>query len=515
MSYLVRRQFRSSARVFERLIKKPWSESLERVLTLESVPESFKNNEGLYSLEPYELSATFKNILKEGELTPNQRIQVHNKLIEELTKFDFAVAAIHLKELEQISGPLSVPAFIQVLENNPGRVKSSWEYFEENFDTVKLSDDALITVLNRLVNLDPIDIRDGKKVMTVTDVARTIHVINLIKDKSKVSHEVWNKLIENIILSNTSVVLPKVFEIIPLQLDIPETSEELTHLQLYNLIHLKTLRNLFETEQNTFIRLFSLVGTHDSVPITEKEAQAYESFVKDFNAIGENLGLESSDSVASKIGTGSTFEEMLSFIKEAEIDKKQLSFAKMLLRYLGMHKGDTKRALEFYHEYLMAHPSHADELMYELFLSFAYQSFVHSNDKFLQVAESLIPPDSCDKHKLNVLRCLILVNSKFNVDRSLDIFNKNIQSISKEKSPITNTSDAALLCEDLVLAFLRNKDRDFAHVIFEGAAREKIIDGPTAVKRVKNILTLYGESIEEKNCTEIMDKEIERVLKSL
>lgn len=142
-------------------------------------------------------------------------------------------------------------------------------------------------------------------------------------------------------------------------------------------------------------------------------------------------------------------------------------------------------------------------------------SFAHSNDKFLQVAESLIPPDSCDEHKLNVLRCLILVNSKFNVDRSLDIFNKNIQSISKEKSPITNTSDAALLCEDLVLAFLRNKDRDFAHVIFEGAAREKIIDGPTAVKRVKNILTLYGESIEEKNCTEIMDKEIERVLKSL
>lgn len=225
-----------------------------------------------------------------------------------------------------------------------------------------------------MVNFDPIDIRDGKKVMTVTDVARSIHIINLIRDKPKISHEVWNKLIENIILSNTSVVLPKVFEIIPLQLDIPETSEELTHLQLYVLLHLKNLRDLFETEQNTFIRLFSLVGTHDTVPITEKEAQAYESFVKDFNAIGENLGLESSDLVASKIGTGSTFEEMLSFIKQAEIDKKQLSFAKMLLRYLGMHKGDTKRALEFYHEYLMAHPSHADELMYELFLSFAYQS---------------------------------------------------------------------------------------------------------------------------------------------
>lgn len=100
---------------------------------------SFRNNKALYSLEPYELSATFKNILKQGDLTPNQRIQVHNKLIEELTKFDFAVAAIHLKELEQISGPLSVPAFIQVLENNPGRVKSSWEYFEENFSTVKLA----------------------------------------------------------------------------------------------------------------------------------------------------------------------------------------------------------------------------------------------------------------------------------------------------------------------------------------------------------------------------------------
>ncbi|CDO93705.1 unnamed protein product [Kluyveromyces dobzhanskii CBS 2104] len=515
MANVLRRHFHSSIPVLEKLLKKPWAESLQRVLALESVPESFRNREQLRSLEPYGLSDSFKDLMQNADLSTNQRVQIHNKLIEELTQFDFAVAAMHLKELQHISGSLSLPAFIQVLENNPGRVKSTWEYFKENFDTVKTSDDALVSVLNRLVNFDPIDVRDGKKVMTVTDVARSVHILSLVKDKSKISVELWTKLVNNIILSHTSAVLPQIFEVMPSSHNISELPEDLTQLQVYGLHTHRDLNNLFEADQDKFMRLFSIVGTHNEIPVTEQETQAYEAFVKEFNYVAESLKFPSKDLMTINIPTEMIFEEIVTFIKKTEIDKSHLAYAKMLLRYLGMHKGDTKRALEFYHEYIMAHPSHSEELMYEVFLSFAYQSFVHSNDKFLKVAETLIPSDSYDDHQLNVLRCLVLVNSKFNPDRSLDLFNKNIQILSKEKNPITNTSDAALLCEDLILAFLRNKDRDFSHVIFEGAAREKIIDGPTAVKRVKNILTLYGESIEEENCTEIMDKEIERVLKSL
>lgn len=512
----MQRFFSSSCRALNFSPKKPWIKSFNNVLSLEPLIDTNPNVSDYYSLEPYELSNKLKEILKEKNLISlEQQKHIHNKLIEELTKYDFAVAAVHLKELQRISGVLTVPAFVQVIENNPGRVKSSWEFFVENYDLIKESDDALTAVLNKLIEFDPIDQKDGKKEMGIKDIARSFYVLNKIKDKSKISDGMWAKLINGILHTNTSIILPEVLTAISdINLAVLDT-EELTDLQLYHLLSFKDAQSLYEEDRSRFLNLFSLVGTEKTVPITDAEVESYETLLKESEKISELLSMQPLPLINYCIPTEESFEHILHFIREQELDKKQLSYAKMMLRYLGIHKGDIKRALEYYHQYLMNHPSYADDLMYEVFLTFAYQSFESSNDKLLSVAETLIPSETSQKNRLNILRTLVLVKSKFALDECLEIFNANVQTLSKAKNSVTNTSDAALLTEALILAYLRNKDRDFAHVIFEGGTREKIFEGPTAVKRVKNILTFYGESLENENCTDIIDAEILRVLRSL
>lgn len=505
--YILSRRYVSSA------VSKPWISSFEKVLSV----DPFKNSAlatASHALEPYEFSSIIKQSLSENsEISVEERVKIHNLLIEELTKHDFAVATIHLKELQKLSGSVTIPAFIELIKYNPGRVKTSWEIFVENFEMVKGFDEPMILVLEKLVTFDDAELRDGKAAMNSIDIARSIFLLDFIKNKGSIPENIWNKLKNDIISSEASVFLPKVLEFSrssnSFEVDV------LSKFQLYYLLGSGDLKNLFYEDKDKFVKFFALVGTEDSITLSERENDVYQSVIKELGHLHQHFGLGEPASVPTVIKTQDSFERLIDFVELNELDKKDLSYAKMLIRYLGLHKGDIKRAMESYHNSLMSHPSHSDELMYELFLSFVNQAFVNSNDRLLNVAETLIPSGTTAGNKLSILRALILVNSKFNLDSCLEIFNSNMKELSREKSPVTGTSDAALLCEALIMAHLRNKDRDFAHVVFEGAAREKIVDGPTAIKRVKTIFTLYGESIEEENFTEIMDREIERIFKTL
>lgn len=518
--YGIRRQLHLSTRVLNKAVPKQWTESVQRLLSNQSLSENLPKSQyqEIGCLEPYEIANRFKVMLEQNpRISFDERVNIHNKLIEEMTRYEFAVAAIHSKELQKISAQLSIPAFIEVLRNNPGRVKSSWEFFEENYKLVKKSDQALVSVIEKLVYFDPVDIQDGKSKMTVQDLARTICLISLLEEKSNLPQHIWEKIILNAIQTNSSIVLPVIFEGIPnhYEITLPLDLAEITDYQIISLLSKRNLDSLFKDNKELFVKYFSLLGVNDTIHLTEDEIQAYDALNKELERLKKCVEIDLQTPELPKFKTQESFDEIVSYIISSELDKNELDWARMMLRYLGLHKGDTKMALKLYHEYLMAHPSHYGDLMYEMFLCFAYQSFVGSNDKLLQVAETLVPSDIDSKTRVNILRALILVNSKSDPHQSLQIFNNNIQNTSKEKNPITEISDSALLVEALILAFLRNKDRDFAHVIFEGAAREKIIDGPTSVKRIKNILTLYGESIEQDQCQKVMDEEIERVLKAL
>ena len=202
------------------------------------------------------------------------------------------MAAVHLKELQRISGVLTVPAFVQVIENNPGRVKSSWEFFVENYDLIKESDDALTAVLNKLIEFDPIDQKDGKKEMGIKDIARSFYVLNKIKDKSKISDGMWAKLINGILHTNTSIILPEVLTAISdINLAVLDT-EELTDLQLYHLLSFKDAQSLYEEDRSRFLNLFSLVGTEKTVPITDAEVESYETLLKESEKISELLSMQ-------------------------------------------------------------------------------------------------------------------------------------------------------------------------------------------------------------------------------
>ena len=259
----------------------------------------------------------------------------------------------------------------------------------------------------------------------------------------------------------------------------------------------------------------SLVGTNDTIEMTEQEVEVSKKIEQEIRKVNSKLDAFLLPSDGFQIDTSELFEDVVKIITQSGMDKQDVGIAKLILRCLGIHKGDTKRALELYHSYLLAHPGHADEVMYEMFLSFIYQSYLTSNRRLLSIAQTLIPQRTSPDNRLNILRALILANSKFSIDEALEIFNENVQELKSENDPATLVSPAGLLSESLILAYLVNKDRDFAHVIFDGAAREKILSGATAIKRVKKIMTTYGDALEKDDFEQIMEQQVLNTLKTL
>lgn len=76
-------------------------------------------------------------------------------------------------------------------------------------------------------------------------------------------------------------------------------------------------------------------------------------------------------------------------------------------------------------------------------------------------------------------------------------------------------AESDVLTESLILAFLSRDDADFARVIFDGALGEKLISGPTAAKKIKNLLAQYGEALETKTSKQVMQTKIEHYMESI
>lgn len=464
-------------------------------------------------LEPYEFSKKVNKFILESNVPKSEQILAHNSLIEELTQHEYAVATVHIKELEKIGGNLSLNGFVELVKNNPGRVASSWDILMNYYPYVKDSEIALLTVLQKVVFFDAIDVKEGKKELSAEDLTRALFLLSRINDKATIENELWQRLTEASVKNKASIILLKLLDYSPLGVD-PSTMEELTDYQFLQLCkgsNSDTLRD----DKDRLVRLLSLVGTNDTIEMTEQEVEVSKKIEQEIWKVNSKLDAFSLPSDGFQIDTSELFENVVKIITQSGMDKQDVGIAKLILRCLGIHKGDTKRALELYHSYLLAHPGHADEVMYEMFLSFIYQSYLTSNRRLLSIAQTLIPQRTSSDNRLNILRALILANSKFSIDEALEIFNENVQELKSENDPATLVSPAGLLSESLILAYLVNKDRDFAHVIFDGAAREKILSGATAIKRVKKIMTTYGDALEKDDFEQIMEQQVLNTLKTL
>lgn len=464
---------------------------------------------------PYDLSESVSKIVT--TIPDEEASAIHNKLIEELSRYEYGISQIHAKKLQELGRPLSSKSVLEIVKNNPGRVFSSWELLLKYGSSMSLvPDDLLIAALNN--TLKSIDVKDEEqRVHNLSSVAQCITLMNNIHNTEHLSYEVVEKLALILIEMDASCALPSILQ----QTEFPfeafqQHKDVLSDYQTYVATQFCPFERL-KKDEDFLLHAVDVLGQNKVIAPTEQEHRVAEELLTHFERISNEtpsswtVGTLSLKPFESAEG----FLKLFEHIQEESLDQRNLNLAKKLLRIFGIFRDNTQVSLELYHSYLLSYSKNATDLMFETFLSLAYQGFRTSNRTLLKYAEVFVPQDLGQSMLTNVFRTLILVNSRFDIDESLRIYNDNIASLSKVNNEATNLSPSALVTEALILAYLSRNDLDFARVIFDGCAKEKTISGPTAIKRIKSYLALFGEAHESGKEESTMADEIMKVLKHL
>ena len=470
-------------------------------------------------MDPYTVSQKVGESLKSiSSITKEESALIHNKLIEDLSQYEYGIASIHSRHLKDIKKSVSNEALIAMLKYNPGRVNSSWELFMEHVSIYEknIPDEVLLTVLNKVVYFDPVDIKDGKKTLDLFDLIHSILIINKIQNVQNISNDIIEKLIFSCINLKATSLLPYLFKFSP-QIDLfVRKLCDLTAYQLFLIWKYFPFEDIMSHRELVY-RLINSFGKNENILITEEERDANIKICKQLNMVKEQFSLDHDLEINSTevISTLEPFEELLEQIISVDLHKVDIKLAKNMLRCIGVFKSDTKSFLELYHICVSAFPGKEEELFFESFVSLTYQAYKTSNETALQFAEAYIPATAGDLTRTKILCVQILANAKFNIDESLNIYNANIQKLNKDKDEVTNLSQTDMVTESLILAYLSNRDLDFARVIFEGAANGKLLSGPTAIKRVKGWLSMYGEAVENGDVDTTMENQIQFYLQNI
>lgn len=476
------------------------------------IPTTFED------MDPYTVSRKIGESVKAStSLSKEQSALIHNKLIEDLSQYDYGIASIHSRKLRNIEQSITRAALLSMLKNNPGRVSSSWELFVEHMGIYdELPDEVLVTVLNKVVYFDPADIKDGKKSLNLSDVVHAVLLLNKIQTSKIVASDIINKLVSSCIELKATFLLPYIFEYKP-SIDLfMEKLDELTPYQLYLVGDIFPFENICAYKQLLY-KLVDTLGKNEKILISEEEEVTNKDIAECLALIKKQLPTSWDISVNSmkSIDTFETFGELLDEIAAVEVYKSDLELAKQILRIIGVFKNDTKSFMELYHICVSAHPGKEEELFFEAFLSLTYQGYKTANETALQFAEAYIPETTDEVLKAKILCVQILANAKFNADESLRIYNDNIHLLSKTKDEKSNLSPVDVVTESLIIAYLANRDLEFARVIFEGATRGKLLSGATATKNIKNTLAMYGDAVENGDVDVLMEDTVKSYLQNI
>ncbi|SCU96956.1 LANO_0E14818g1_1 [Lachancea nothofagi CBS 11611] len=443
-------------------------------------------------LTPYDFSASIlKELAARDVLNANL---IHNQLIESLTGYEYAVGAIHARELNKNGGKLSLDSFIQIVKHNPGRVKSSWELFLDNFEHVRYSHDALIAVLDKLLAFDPIDVADGKTDLTIKDLARCFSVIACIKNAGKIPKSYWETLLTACLATNVSTLIPTITTYLTPSVQLTESNNlKLTSYQLYQLFH-RYPKTLLEESLTCFEEVFSTFGRSTMIKLTDDEMEADAKFRNCLAEISVKADKALTIPPPTDVPTNIVFDNFLKIVESSSRRLKERNeLSRIAIRSLGIYRSNLPRALSFFERDLR--PS--EEMKYELFLAYIYNAVKHGDKKLLDRSLEIIPHPCRKETSLSIKRALIASFSAFDIEKSLQLYNDSIQDSDKKEVQNRPMSEACLLTESLIVAYLGVEDRDFAQVVFDGAAREKVISGPTAIKQIKKHFTAYGSILEE------------------
>lgn len=284
---------------------------------------------------------------------------------------------------------------------------------------------------------------------------------------------------------------------------------------MYQMFHNRGLE-LFKDDPSLFLRAFKVLGKNREVHLSPEEKEVEEKINKTITDASDNCKVPQVFTSPLAISTETAFQRYLDIFKNSYAGEEGLiDISRFAIRSNAIYRNDFAKALEMLNVSMEADSRHREELRYEMFLAFIYRSIEKSDEQLLKSALTYSPQGASGALSLSVSRALICAFSKFDMEKGLELFNATIQKVDKKEPEDGSLSESALLTKTLILAYLTRRDRDFAHVILDGAARENIFPTPTAMKQVKKLFAAYGDILDQENSDEKLEEMLLNHIKCL
>lgn len=456
--------------------------------------------------DPYELSEFVNQALKRRSLDSDQIILIHNKMIEELTGHEYGISVIHAKKLEQLGGKLSKKSMLEIIKNNPCRVSDSWELLQKLPKELWV-DDLLLAAVKNTISKKTYE-ENGKVILPLKSLAQCIILLQHIDCKQNIEKDVVDALVDHTLEYKASFALQPLLQCGSASLEpFIKRIDELNSYQIYQAYKNFPLDSL-KAEKSFFLKIVNTLGKFQEIIVSKEEIEANSELKKCLQELGESSIF---NDMSKSQHSSQDYLHLRQYISANELDKSDLKLALTLMRIEGVYRENLGQVLELYHSYLLSYRYDANKLMFEVFLSFASESFKKTNPAMLDYSKVFFSSDNSETDTVNIIRVLMLANSKFDVEKSLELYNRNIEAFAKNKESLASS----LLTESLIVAYLANQDLSFARVIFEGAIREKILSSHSVIKKLKSLFKSYGNAVEQGNVKDVMHKEILRTFETI
>ena len=431
----------------------------------------------------YTLSLKLSKLLEATpEVGDEAKKQLLNNLIERFTKYNYAVSTLAFKKLLGDKQNLSLDAIDQLITHNPGRVSSSWDLYNTLKPETESHDQILATTMRKLLNGDPIEIRDDSHHVDIKKLIKILDVYSQVGDKDIIDQETTLQLLKTLVkLECTAVITQMAIPSSIFEIAISQSEDFELQKADYLYFYEASINNGVSLSGNSLLKAFMPISKLQLHPAVESE---------NLKEVKEALGIQPLELAP----LAEVVDEIREQIRELGLDDTP-AIIMDLVKSAGFHSKDVKTAIQYFQDYQSRIPdgtTDQNNLKSTMSLVCVYDCIDKDDPKMVNVAEALLPQSPLPA--ANNLASLVLFHGWFaNTDKAFDIYNKSLDLYMTPREG--NEGNRGMLVESLLIVSLLGKEVGLAKLIKSKSLENKIIDDTYEIM-LTNIFKEYGDNIE-------------------
>ncbi|KAH3676204.1 hypothetical protein WICPIJ_009164 [Wickerhamomyces pijperi] len=494
---VIAKRFLTSSSNISKLIQSADIEGVKDVLSHPSFVQAGEQQQQQQQDTGSKVSKLVQDIYDSQKFNNEQLIDLHNFVLSKFLNHDRSLSMVHQNHINQLQGSVTLPALTEIIRFNSGRLHTSWELFDKYYQSLNLGnqdpqslDKLLTTLLGKLVNGEDnsmFEEEEEVEQLSDADLVRAVFVYkNLSQPQENIRSLLFNRALELKDHKLAQIIGVESLESLGSIKSSNAKDELLAYLILTNT---KPELKSGDVLSNLLLKINATDLTFDH--------SAESSLISDLTKLNLRYPAISINTSIADISTD--LENLLADLSTVVVGSEQSTIATRVnsLKALGFNSADISDAnlWEFYKEITsdVKNSTEISELKDTLLQSLLYRYFSNPTSESLNQIEQLLT------ESIKSLQSRILLNYKSsNMESALDLYNSQISQLSKQPNN-EGYSPASQVTETLVISYLLNGDREFAHLIHDGGIMNGIFVTDKSKEKVKKEFKKYGDVFGEED----------------